>query len=318
MVSIAALLRNENMKVYRRPRTWVMLGLLLALFLTGMILEKYDMPDRPQPEDWKQSQTESANRLQQELDSGNVDEGSKKYMEDWIKVSRYAVEHDINPDRRTMWSAVDFSAGLIVLGAIFTIVIAGDMVAGEFSWGTIKLLLIRPVSRSKILLSKYLSTLLFAMFLLCSLFLFALLVGGVMDGFGGFNHMKLYVGLDGNVHESSMALYSLQQYGYECVSLVMMVTVGFMISTVFRSGSLAIGLSIALLFGGSLMVMVLSRYDWVKYVLFANLDLRQYIGGHTPVADGMTLGFSVTVLAAYFIVLNALSWFVFAKRDVAG
>ncbi|MFD2875395.1 ABC transporter permease [Paenibacillus rhizoplanae] len=40
---------------------------------------------------------------------------------------------------------------------------AADSVAGEFTWGTIKLLLIRPWSRSKILLSKYISLVIFSL-----------------------------------------------------------------------------------------------------------------------------------------------------------
>lgn len=40
---------------------------------------------------------------------------------------------------------------------IFTIILAADSIAGELSGGTFKLLLIRPASLSKILLSKYIS-----------------------------------------------------------------------------------------------------------------------------------------------------------------
>ncbi|WP_409345661.1 ABC transporter permease [Paenibacillus sp. MBLB4367] len=318
MVRLSALLRNENLKIYRRPRTWIMLGLLLALLLTGNLIEKFDRPAQPQAADWKQALSESTEQLQKDMESEKTDERSKIYLQQSINMNRYAIEHDINPERKSVWTSVDLSAGLIMLGAIFTIVIAGDIVAGEFSWGTIKLLLIRPVSRGKILLSKYVATLLFALFLLCALFLSSLLIGGVLYGFDVMNHSQLYFGTDGNLYERSMAVHTLQKYGFECVSLVMTVTVGFMISTVFRSSSLAIGLSIGLMFGGSLIVMALSRYEWVKYVLFANLELSQYLPGRMPIVAGMTLGFSVTVLAVYFIVLNALSWFVFTKRDVAG
>src|SRR3990172_6344762 len=53
--------------------------------------------------------------------------------------------------------------------------VAGNMLAGEATAGTYRLILIRPVSRSKILLSKYVSTLLYTLIFI--LFLAALSVG---------------------------------------------------------------------------------------------------------------------------------------------
>ena len=113
-----------------------------------------------------------------------------------------------------------------------------------------------------------------------------------------------------------MLLHILTTYGYGCVSLLMMVTFAFTISTVTRNNSLAVGISLFLMFSGSMLVEILKNYSWVKYILFANTDLTQYING-TPVIAGMTISFSLTVLAAYFIIFNAISWIVFSKRDIA-
>jgi ABC-2 type transport system permease protein len=52
--------------------------------------------------------------------------------------------------------------------------------------------------------------------------------------------------------------------------------------------------------------------------LFANTNLGLYFGGREPPIEGMTLGFSVTMLLLYYIVFLALSWYIFSKRDVAG
>jgi ABC-2 type transport system permease protein len=67
---------------------------------------------------------------------------------------------------------------------------------------------------------------------------------------------------------------------------------------------------------GEVLVEVLSKYSWVKYVLFANLDLRLYFDG-TPLVEGMTLGFSITVLSVYFLLFNFASFLFFSRRDIA-
>jgi ABC-2 type transport system permease protein len=74
--------------------------------------------------------------------------------------------------------------------------------------------------------------------------------------------------------------------------------------------------SLFLMFTGNALVNLLSKYTWVKYILIANTNLMVYTDG-TPVVKGMTLTFSLLVLAAYFIVFNVISWLVFIKRDVA-
>jgi ABC-2 type transport system permease protein len=118
------------------------------------------------------------------------------------------------------------------------------------------------------------------------------------------------------VDQVSIISHVINTYGYKCVDLIMIVTMAFMLSTVFRSSSLAIGISLGLLFVGSGIVDLISRYSWSKYYLFSNTDLTQYLN-NKPVVEGMTLQFSIVVLLVYFIVFNLLSWSIFKKRDVA-
>ncbi|MNI90197.1 hypothetical protein D3C73_1476900 [compost metagenome] len=58
------------------------------------------------------------------------------------------------------------------------------------------------------------------------------------------------------------------------------------------------------------------RYEWAKYLLFTHMDLRGYLLTDTG-PGGVTLGFSIAVLTAYYVIFLAVSWAVFNKRDVA-
>lgn len=203
---------------------------------------------------------------------------------------------------------MNMAHGLTGLATIFTVIVAGDIVASEFGWGTVKLLLIRPVSRGKILLSKYISVVLFLIALLVLLFIVSYFTGLVLFGMGGA------IGPD----QSLPAL--LRAYALSAVEMLMTATLAFMVSSVFRSSSLAIGLSIFLMFtsGTAMLVLVGLRYTWAKYLLFANTDLSPYFRSGEPLIEGMTLGFSVTMLVLYWLLFYGISWGVFTKRDVAG
>lgn len=294
-----------------------MVGVLLAILITMVTIQRTDKPiggDKP----WKEQLSQQADEMERTLNNPEMqlDDDFRQSLERRVAEYRYAINHDYDITKKNLWKTVLDSSNMVVLVTIFTVVVAGDIVAGEFSGGTIKMLLIRPVKRGRILLSKYAATLLYAVFMLGILFVFAVIVGSVAYGWGGSSVPHLVVGSDLTVHESSMLVHALKTYGYECVSLIMMVTFAFMISSAFRSSSMSIGLSLGLLFMGNLVVQLLRKYDWIKYFLFANTDLRQHLDGR-PIVSGMTLEFSLVVLLVYFVIFNAVSWLLFTKRDVA-
>jgi ABC-2 type transport system permease protein len=257
------LVKNENMKIYRRVRTWVMFGITIGLVLLISIL-------------W--------------LSFGGRD--------------------------FSMWTVAYTEASVMsLLITIFVVVVAASGVAEEFTSGTIKLLLIRPWSRSKILLSKYISILLFALLLAVSLLASTLLFNWIIFGINADSSLEtgfLPMG------EGSPFLFLLKYYGLKLISLIVTVTLAFMLSTVFRSSGLAIGLSLFLLLGVSSIanLLALLKYKWVDYLLFIHLNLTQYLDG-VQLREDMTLGFSLGVLAVYYVVFVALTWYVFNKRDVA-
>jgi ABC-2 type transport system permease protein len=305
------------MKIYRRVRTWVMIGLVLFIIVgMGVMQKTMDRYQSSAAGNWRsQLQTENG-VIQKKLADKNVSESERSQLETELAHNNYQLDNNIAPEQNTgMKFALD-AAMLSGLLTIFAVVVAGDSVASEFTWGTIKLLLIRPRNRTKILLAKYLSTLLYGLFLLAILFVVSYLVGGMLWGFGGAMQPDLYSDANGVPHPISTLSYALITYGLKAVTMVMIVTIAFMISAAFRSSALAIALSILILFVGDLITIVLGDHSWSKYVLFVNLDLTKYIQGGN-VFDGMTLGFSAAVLAVYFVIFNAAAWLLFTKRDVS-
>lgn len=314
MTSLIALIQNENMKIYRRIGTIVMIGLLIvAIGLTG-IIQKYVVKNNPA--DWKSVTQAELITLKSNLEnSSNLPMSLQRHYQQQIAINEYRLEHNIKPiENNSIPGFLNMTANLGVIITLFTVIVAAGSVASEFSLGTIKLLLIRPVKRYKILISKYFSTLLFALVLLAILFGSSLLIGSLLFGMEDADIPYLsYV--DGHVEEVSMVSHILTLYGYGSIELIMMATFAFMISTVFRSSSLAIGITIFLLFTGGQVVQLLSRYDWAKYILFANTNLLVYKDG-IPIVKGMTLSFSVLMLVLYYLVFVTLSWWIFKKRDI--
>ncbi|CAM3199711.1 ABC transporter permease [Paenibacillus lupini] len=263
MFKFMKLVANENMKIYRRPRTYVMLGLMLALIAA-------------------------------------------------ISIITYFVDDTHNT---LAWNMI-FTESMIsyMLITVFTIIIASGSVADEFTSGTIKLLLIRPWSRSKVLLSKYIAVLLYALGMAVVMLLFSFILNTVLFGYQDVTASEVVSPLVSGSVAAYLLKYSLLKY----VSLVVTTTLAFMLATVSRSGALAIGLSLFLILGVNSFAPLLAtlKYKWADYLLFIHLDLTQYLDD-APMRDGMTLGFAFFVLAIYYVIFVGLAWYVFKKRDVA-
>ncbi|WP_110114768.1 ABC transporter permease [Bacillus sp. CGMCC 1.16541] len=203
-------------------------------------------------------------------------------------------------------SYLSFTTGFLSILPFFAIAIASGIVANEFDWGTIKFLLIRPAKRSKVLLSKYVTVLLVSLYLFFVFFVSSMLLGALLFG---FEYIK---------DDAALIKSTLIGYGLSYVETIVATTFAFSISTVFRNSSLAVGLSVLLTLAGEGFVQLLStlKVSWGKYLLYANTDFGQYIGGSEPLFEGMTASFSIFVTAVYMVLFLVASWWTFTKRDM--
>ncbi|MEH7109517.1 MULTISPECIES: ABC transporter permease [Bacillaceae] len=312
------LIKNEWMKVFRRPGTYVMIAILILSTAVVGAFFKYQEngKDAAANPKWEQTLREENNALKKQMEQSHS-EMEKQYYKKTIAINDYRIQHHLAPSQEyNVWSFVKDASELITLAGLFIIIVSAGIVSSEFNWGTIKLLLIRPINRTKILTSKYLTVLVFALFMIAILFVFSTALGAIL--FGMPDKVTPYLNYyNGHVTEQNMVVHLLIYYGLSSIEMLMLVTMAFMISSVFRNSSLAIGLSLFLLFTGAQFTALLAiKFSWAKYLLFANTDLMQYFEG-TPLVNGMTLTFSIIMLILYFAVFQFLAFFVFKKRDVA-
>src|SRR5699024_1599427 len=100
-------------------------------------------------------------------------------------ISRYAIEHDIKMSMGNDFKGLleDFFSNFELFIIVIIVMIAGSIVSEEFNKGTIKLLLVKPYSRTKILLSKYITVLLTIIFTTITVIAMQTIVGGLFFGF---------------------------------------------------------------------------------------------------------------------------------------
>lgn len=323
MSNFFKLIYNELFKTYIRKSTWIMYILLAVIVIGGAAITAGfdDMDEAAVNSDWRETLQTENETLSKENENISEDDDDA-YVIDMnmhtIEENNFHLDNDIKPVDYGAWQYTIDNSGLLSIVSLLTIIIAAGIIANEFRWGTIKLLLIRPISRIKVLLSKYVSVLLFALFTLLFLLITNWITGAIFFGVEGVNPEIV---LNENYGDFK-AVFALNEvisgYGYGLVNLVMMTTFAFMISAVFRNSALSIGTAIFLMFTGNTIVTFFADRPFAKYILFANTNLKQYEGSGNAGLEGMTLGFSITVLIVYYLVFMILAWIFFSKRDVAG
>lgn len=312
---IFSLVWNEVSKIFIQKSTWIMyIFLALLVIAVALITTTTDMAGKEYGADWQEELEAENEQLTEEMQE---EEFLTEVNTEEIEMNQYHIDNDIKPVPYDAWQFVIDNAMLSSVISLLTIIVAGGIVANEFRWGTIKQLLIRPIPRSLILLSKYIAVLIFALITLVFLLILSWLTGALVFGVAGSNPELVIRNYEGIVSVSAIGEV-VSGYGFKLVNLFMMATFAFMISSIFRNSALAIGTAVFLMMAGTSIVQFFADKAWSKYILFANTDLTVYDSRLGPVSEEMTMGFSIGVLAVYWVIFMAAAWLFFTKRDVAG
>ena len=202
-----------------------------------------------------------------------------------------------------------FSAALIPLGVCL---IAGDLIAGELSGGTIKLLLTRPVSRWKIWIAKFVAATLASWAVMLYFFAAMYLATGFKLGFGHWSDPAMAMSLGSRVAAWTITWHVIAA---EALSVVALVAFVALLSSLMNTAAAGIGVSFgAIIFGGVLTGLAGSR-AWIRYILFPHLQLADHLIGNFPLAS-CSLAFSCGILCAWLLGSVALGIWRFQSRDI--
>ncbi|MBC2166019.1 ABC transporter permease subunit [Listeria booriae] len=241
-----------------------------------------------------------------------------------------AIFRSVSPDIDNVQFMLSINGISMFLVALFSIVIASSVVASEFSFGTIKLLLIRPYKRWEILLSKYIVVMLYAVVLALFTLLITYLISGVLTSFGSLTQdvsdiIPTYSENGDILNTGLTAINALStQLGFFLVELIFSMSIAFMVSSLLRSQALAVGIGLFLLFinsiAGGITLMLAEKFEWFKYIFVTPLyyiNMNSNAMGNTEINSGLSTGLAIGILAVYYIVFMALSFIFFQKRDVS-
>ncbi|MEB3749170.1 ABC transporter permease [Geobacillus icigianus] len=315
MIGFWKLIVNESIKIFKRSLFWIMQLVLLISIIIAFIFVNYTKANHNYL-DWKKDLIAQNKIDSVKLNNNKIPELLKSQIDEEIKLNNYHLEHNIPPlYENTTFGFIHYTISISSLITLFTIIYASSIVSQEYTWGTLKSLLIRPFHRWELLLSKFLTILIILALFLLSLFVFSFLIGWI--GFGFDNGSSHYVYLKGStICEMSVWKHFLEFYLSKFIDIAIISSFAFMMSTLFKYNALAIGVSLFIELSGSVITNVLRvfNHSFVKYIFFENTNLYKFIEGPPPTTS---LSFSIMILLMYFIIFMGVSLLIFEGRDVS-
>ncbi len=256
-------------------------------------------------------------------------EGFKKannMREERIKELWYSLENDIPQlgvvkDAR---SVIDSTYELyIVLAVVMAIIVGGSIVASEYSTGSIRLLLIRPVSRWKILLAKLATVLLIGY----SIVILGTTILSVTSGYVlGFDTLDVPVlqTINNTIVETPYFEYMVPKLFITSSSLVFIISIVFAISTLARNTALAVAIGMLVYIGSMPLTQLLIglKQLWMLDTIlpYINTTFYRLMPDVTRVLSeaGISLNYSAGANQLLIIsaVLLVITFVIFTKRDV--
>lgn len=294
--------------------------------------------------DWKSTLKNSIDTLKDQKNSATdiSSDNAKETYNKQIILYQYFIDHNIKPQVNGSFSAFNFIDSLLkLLGPLFIPIIiailSADIVSGEYTPPTMKMLLTRPAARGKILASKFVAILVSSIVIITVIELISYLTMGIIYGFDN----PMYPVLAGTKYTSSAIKLSqdstglipvlgssyivatwkfiIEMFLFQLLYILACCSLFMLLSTILRSSTLSMTLSIL----ATIVVNILSS---ISYLAKATPFFFTTYGSISSILDSsiiqmtevtyMTPLFSCIFLVLFSGICYLIATYVFQKKDI--
>lgn len=390
------LIKNEYIKIFRRAKTWIIVGLFVLLVVGMGYIFKLQSDDqkRYQSLDYKIEDCKSMiDMYEEEISSSDSDDDKKaienelqyykdelknyealkasgKTKEDWrqsykdqIEADKLALEEakseedkadiqeeidnlnyyldkDIEPVESWEMNGTNYLLFFMsLLGRLILVcgiaVFMSDIVSGECTPPTLKFLLVQPISRGKVLLSKFIAITTTTIGLIGVLEGLAYGVLGLIYGFDA-NKMRVLTGvrfkeviengsksieqISGTGHYVSYGKLLLESFGLQMLFIVACCAFIFLISCLFKSSMITMAVSVVSTVAVTMVMLMSSKVASIAQYVFITygnpVALLQGDLCYQYQNANITTSTSIIVMIITIVLSYTIGHIVFKKKDI--
>lgn len=295
--------------------------------------------------DWRKTAEQSIKQMKEEKAQINPlsKEGGAENLNISINTLQYNLDHNIKPKEDFKSTGYESLQSLIsAMGFIFLAIIIGvlvsDIVSGEYTPPTMKVLLTRPVSRGKVLLSKYISAIISSVLMVLSVELVCFLIVGVLYGFGNSMYptsvgtkykyvtnimqpnIKNQIAIVGSTYIIPVWQFTLRIIGLQVLYIIAAASFAFLLSTILKTSMISMAVNIVVI----MVVSILStapfakKIAWLLFTSFGDVVgvVQKNMPGQFYGAQHFSVTNAIIVLTCWSLVSYLISHVIFIKKDI--
>jgi ABC-2 type transport system permease protein len=192
--------------------------------------------------------------------------------------------------------------------------VAGDLLAGEASAGTYRMLITRPISRNQIVTSKFLAGIIYTSLLIIWLAFTSLVLGTIILGTGELlvaNNQGIIV-----FAKDDILWRFLFAYAYATLSMSVVASLAFLFSALVENaiGPIISTMAVIIVFL-ILSAIPVEFIQSIKPFLFTSYLLDWMLMFKNPI-DSIEILKSVSILFTHVIVFYFIALFIFKRKDI--
>lgn len=238
------------------------------------------------------------------------------------ETGKYRIENGIHSEKieNFQYGMTGIFSNYEIFIIIILVMIAGTIVSEEFNKGTVKLLLVRPYSRTKILLAKWITCVIVFLLAILCIIIAQLLIGSILFGMDGWTQSNV---IEYDFNLGRVVEYNCWQYlGIVFLAklplYLLIMTIAFALSTIFTNSAFAIVIALLGYMSTSIINALATAYhiDILRYFITMNWNIDQYLFGALPPFEGMTCTFSIIMCILYFLILMVPTVIIFKKKNI--
>lgn len=401
------LVKNELIKIMRRPKTWIVFALFFVLVSGGIYLsykdakytEYYNSPEgrieqiqnsiehlnkeskelegkteewaesarsenkihlenlnkelaeqqellkhKDEPDFWKLSLIKEKEELQKEIDNMMPEDEHVVSLKEQLAEIDKALEDNKRPVESWEFNSINFEISLFgLLGMIILAsgiaVFMSDIVSGESTPPTLKFLLVQPIKRGKVILSKFIAVVITVVSMIAGLEIVSFGVLSCINGFEGWD-MTEVVGTKYQWDYSTVATQGepvlkaiensgveinrfnllLQSFGLQLLFIVACCAFIFLISAIFKSSMTTMALSVIVSVASTMVAMMSRSVGKIAHINFLNYgNTVGLLQGGTALNfnnPNFTVQSGIIVMCITIIVSYIIAHVAFNKKDI--
>lgn len=265
----------------------------------------------------------SSIRYYENLERKNTDREKYQYQESLKtnKISLYIIENqkNINQENTLNYQLRTIVEDYELFIVIFILMVSSIVICDEFHNGTVKLLLIKPYSRGKILISKYFATIVMLVITILFLISMQILIGGMIFGLESLTDpVVVYC-----YNTKELINYSVFEYmwirifaklPFFFILSLICISVGIMVTNTVVAMMLPL---LLYLFSPTIKTLALEHHlVFFKYIVSMNWNFQEYLFGGSSSFLYVDFWFSCINFIIHFLLISILTLFLFKKKNI--